>query len=459
MLKKGIYVIFKANVISLVFNLLTSFLLPKYLSVEAYAAIKTFQLYVTYVGLLHLGYADGMYLKYGGSDIEKLDGCSLKTDIHTMVLFQIWVSIISALASLILKDPIWVAFSISIFPLNIASYYKLLFQATGEFDKYGKITNITTFAAFFANVVLLFVLDCRTNGMLYIAFYVLVDFVVLIILERAIQEEFHLKKYHASFDFKVLDSNVENGILLMLGNLSTAIFTGMDRWFVKFLLDTASFAQYSFAVSIENFLNVAVTPISVTLYNYFCTHKSKEDQLCLLRYIMIFGAVLPICLFPAKFILEHYLTHYLNAVNIIVFLFAAQSYAIVNKCIYINLYKAQRKQMRYFSKLIIAIGAGFAFNVLFYILLKEKVAFAIGTMFSNILWFVLSVLDFPELKISAKEYIYLALESLMLIVFGSFVNSILGFLAFSIGTGIATWIFMNESVRQIVKMFKIKLHA
>ena len=149
MLKKGIYVIFKANVISLVFNLLTSFLLPKYLSVEAYAAIKTFQLYVTYVGLLHLGYADGMYLKYGGSDIEKLDGCSLKTDIHTMVLFQVWVSIISALASLILKDPIWVAFSISIFPLNIASYYKLLFQATGEFDKYGKITNITTFVTFF----------------------------------------------------------------------------------------------------------------------------------------------------------------------------------------------------------------------------------------------------------------------------------------------------------------------
>ena len=97
--------------------------------------------------------------------------------------------------------------------------------------------------------------------------------------------------------------------------------------------------------------------------------------------------------------------------------------------------------------------------MLFYILLKEKVAFAIGTMFSNILWFVLSVLDFPELKISAKEYIYLALESLMLIVFGSFMNSILGFLAFSIGTGIATWIFMNESVRQIVKMFKIKLHA
>ena len=64
MLKKGILVIFKANIISLLFNLLTSFLLPKYLTVDSYAAIKTFQLYVTYVGLFHLGYADGMYLKY-----------------------------------------------------------------------------------------------------------------------------------------------------------------------------------------------------------------------------------------------------------------------------------------------------------------------------------------------------------------------------------------------------------
>ena len=44
----------------------------------------------------------------------------------------------------------------------------------------------------------------------------------------------------------------------------------MDRWFVKALMTTLAFAQYSFAVSMENFMNVAVTPVTTTLYNYFC---------------------------------------------------------------------------------------------------------------------------------------------------------------------------------------------
>ena len=53
-LKTGILNIFSANVINLVLNIITSFILPKYLSVETYSAIKTFQLYIGYAGLLHL---------------------------------------------------------------------------------------------------------------------------------------------------------------------------------------------------------------------------------------------------------------------------------------------------------------------------------------------------------------------------------------------------------------------
>ena len=45
-LKKGIITILKANLINLIFYLLISFLLPKYLSVESYAYIKSFQLFV-----------------------------------------------------------------------------------------------------------------------------------------------------------------------------------------------------------------------------------------------------------------------------------------------------------------------------------------------------------------------------------------------------------------------------
>lgn len=68
----GVITVLIANIINLGFSILTSFLLPKFLSVETYATIKTFQLYVGYVGLLHLGYVDGMYIKNGGKKLSEL---------------------------------------------------------------------------------------------------------------------------------------------------------------------------------------------------------------------------------------------------------------------------------------------------------------------------------------------------------------------------------------------------
>ena len=69
-LSKGIQMVFITNVIGMLFSLITNFALPKYTSIETYAEIRTYQLYVTYIGVLHLGYIDGVYLKYGGRELS-----------------------------------------------------------------------------------------------------------------------------------------------------------------------------------------------------------------------------------------------------------------------------------------------------------------------------------------------------------------------------------------------------
>ena len=68
-LSNGILTVLISNIYILVLNVLTSFLLPKFLSVDSYAQIKTFQLYIGYAGLLHLGYVDGMYVRNGGKEL------------------------------------------------------------------------------------------------------------------------------------------------------------------------------------------------------------------------------------------------------------------------------------------------------------------------------------------------------------------------------------------------------
>lgn len=72
-MKQGMFWILIANIINFVINIINSFVLPKFLSVDIYVDIKTYTLYIGYAGFLSLGFADGMYLKYGGDDYHKLD--------------------------------------------------------------------------------------------------------------------------------------------------------------------------------------------------------------------------------------------------------------------------------------------------------------------------------------------------------------------------------------------------
>ena len=104
--------------------------------------------------------------------------------------------------------------------------------------------------------------------------------------------------------------------MLTVGNLSSVVLTSMDRWFVKALMTTLAFAQYSFAVSMENFMNVAVTPVTTTLYNYFCKATDKSQIQKTRNYVMVFAAAIVSCAFPARFILEIYLTKYIDSAKV-----------------------------------------------------------------------------------------------------------------------------------------------
>ena len=126
------------------------------------------------------------------------------------------------------------------------------------------------------NMVLLFVL--RTDSVFwYIAGYVVLYFLIWIVLDVYFRKN-HVLQKGTLFSFNSFLSNIKAGFLLTLGNLSSIFLTSMDRWFVKALMDTLAFAQYSFAVSVENFLNLAITPVTTTLYNYFCRVSDEGEH-------------------------------------------------------------------------------------------------------------------------------------------------------------------------------------
>ena len=57
---------FFANIINAVVMAFATFFLPNKMGVAEYGYIQLYLFYTNYTGFLHLGWADGIYLKYGG---------------------------------------------------------------------------------------------------------------------------------------------------------------------------------------------------------------------------------------------------------------------------------------------------------------------------------------------------------------------------------------------------------
>ena len=450
-LRSGMFRVFIANLISLIFGLLTNFILPKYLSVDSYAGIKTFQLYITYIGILHFGYEDGMYLKYGGKRVTDISSKDISENLYTLRVFQLIISLVVLIVSVILRNYILLVFAFAILPVNLVAYYKLLFQAVGEFKRYGKILNLTSIVTFILNAILVFVAK-TDNYMIYIVLYVVWDVILWLVLEISFRKLVKIDVSEKHFSFSELKENINNGIPLTLGNFSSVLLTSIDRWFVKLFQTTSDFAYYSFAVSTESFINVALTPITVTLYNYFCNHKNKKDVIRIRNAVILFSVYVVSCGFGAKFIINLFVPKYNGSICVMFILFASQICYVTIKGVYVNIYKAQGRQKQYFSKLLVVVAFGVVMNILFFILLRQKEVFALATLLSSIFWLVLCIRDHNNITLSFKEWLFIVASITLFILCGIYLNAVAGFIIYVLLETLLGRILMKDDQKYLFKL-------
>lgn len=443
-IKKGIVYVFIANVINLIISLFTGFVLPKILSIETYSSIKLFQLYITYIGVVSLGFADGMYLRIGGKNLENINKEEVQQEFKTFKIFQLLVTILAIVVSIILKNEMLLFCSLVILPINIGNYLRQVYQAIGLFKKYSNFMNINTLLIFFINLILLFIVK-TDNPQIYIICYIIAYIIYWIIIERETTKIFGKRKVKA--DKKFLFEDIKNGFLLLIGNFCNVIFTGIDRIFVQNLLGSIKFAFYSFAVSVENLMNVFIAPISTVMYNYLCNNKSKEQIINLKNMILLFASVVVVAIFPAKFIVEIWLQKYLDSLDVLFLLFAAQCITILVRCVHVNLYKAEKKQNRYFIIMMAVVVLSIILNILLFVLIGTMEAIALATLITSIVWFIIGEIDFKEYRMKAKNYIYIFLSIFTFLICGKMGNTILACLIYMA----IIFIFMNILMRNTLK--------
>ncbi|EOU1714853.1 capsular biosynthesis protein [Clostridium perfringens] len=451
--KKNILRIFSANFLTMISGILIGFIIPSILSVDSYAYLKTYTFYLSYIGLLHLGFIDGMYIKYGGKELENLDKSELKLEHITFIIIQFIITIIFIIISFYKRDMIIFLFAISIIPVNTVAFYKLFYQAVGEFKEYVNVSYLYTLIYFIANILLAIVFK-STNYIWYCITSILANGFVFFCLEYKFLKEF--KKIKVKYNKKVWN-NIKVGFFVLLGNLSVVMFYAIDRWFIKLFYTVNDFAYYSFAISMLNIINLLISAISVTFYNYLSKDENEEQIKKMKIYFIILGAFSSLGYFILSGIVNIFLKKYIPSLNIISISFAAYPYMIVINALYVNLYKARKNEKKYLKVVLLMLIISIIYNTIAMLISKNPVAIAIATTISFITWYFYSLKDFKYLKSTKKEIIYLFLNLIGFLIFSNFFNWILSMIIYLLIFLLSTWkLFKQDLCTEIKLIFKYK---
>ena len=400
---KDIFKVGSTNIIKMLVSLLVAFVLPKILTVDDYGFFKLYQFYVTYIGISHLGFCDGIYLKYGGKQVKEIDPRKISTEFTSILLFEFFISAVFIIIGIVIHDFIIISLGLVALPMIMTTFMSFVYQATGEFSRYSKILSTSYFLNFIAFGALLIL---RVE--LYIPYVIVaiaVEFCSFMMFLISSIKLLSLKISKPSI--QCLTKTMKLGILLTLGNIIYALFIGVDKWFIKFTLPFYDFTMYSFAGQMITVVNMVVTPISLTLYNYFCKRKDQDFEVKVKRLIVLLLMLMPVLIYCINFVIFFFLPQYAGAEDAASILIITQIFWGINTAIFVNLYKVYKQQKQYLIRMTISLGIAVILDACVMLICPGTTGYAFATLITTVIYLIINTAYFKYLKPSIKETLFI----------------------------------------------------
>jgi O-antigen/teichoic acid export membrane protein len=390
--------VFSSQLIGILLGITNGFIVPKWLGVAGYGDYKTFLLYASYVGILHFGFADGIYLKYGGKRSEEINLGDLYNEFLFLFFFQLIIFIILLGLALVTGIHFLLPVALIIVPTNLITFFVFIYQATGRFSEYARYNTLRPIFSLCAVLGMIFVFHSRNTWFLIWA-QVIIPWVLMAGLLRYSGLPFKTFFQRQPLLSKSYWSHIQVGFFIMLGNLSGILFYSMDRWFVKIFLSKNQFAYYSFAASMMGLILILISAISMTLYPILTRNLNKKDIVAPMRdKLLVFGGIGSGAYFAFAAITQWFLPEYKESLTVISFLFAGVPAITIVNAIYVNLYKAAKLERKYFYQVAIMAAISFGLNVLAVLFHRSNEVIALATTGAFYIWFFC----YPRFQIEAQ---------------------------------------------------------
>ncbi len=260
---------FLANVLSTLISAAVVILVPKLIGKADYGYYQLYVFYASYTGFFHFGWADGIYLKYGGIEYSRYDRPLMSSQFWYMAGFEAILSLLlSAGVLLFVKDAdrafILVLTAISILfviPKTLLSY---LLQISNRIREYSLVVVIEK-AVYFLLTIVLLVAGCRTYRPLIIA-DVLGKCSAMALGILYCRDIVRAKPLRFSAAMHEAWDDVCIGIKLMVANIASMLILGIVRMCIEHQWDIETYATVSLAISVSSMLLVFINAVGTVLF-------------------------------------------------------------------------------------------------------------------------------------------------------------------------------------------------
>jgi len=448
------------NGLLFLFGFIQVLIIPKYLSIEDYGYWQLFVLYASYFGILHLGFIDGILVRWAGKELVQI-GSEIKVAFRFLILEQIIVILpLSLFFYFLIRPPLqwtWLMILVFAFIMNLATFFIFTAQAVRKFRLLTTV-NVVRGLVFLVFVIVLFVTGYLSYH--YVVFAFLISFLLVLVTFT-----FWFRKYLWG-EKSVLPQlwaygkqNINIGIFVLLGNFVLVLFLTIDRLMVSSFFTIEQFAIYAFALAVALVVYTTVRAIAEVFFPYLSgvapELRNRAYQLGKPAIILVWAAILAIY-FPLAKLIEFYLPHYVASLPIMQVLLCTVGFGSLIRILHVNYYKVYRKQRQYFLWGITALALSVVLNLLAIKVWGTLESVAIATFISFGVWYVMNELSLKSMvgknsrelcKGVAVLCSYLGAFWLASILADWFIAQMLTYICFF---SLVTWLFFRHQVKELL---------
>lgn len=355
-----------AQGVVLIIGILKSLLLPHAMEVEGFAYWQQYLLYSGFVGVFALGFNDGVYLLYGDRDYADLPFARLRTAFRLYCGMLLLFSVAAVVYALSLPDAgrafAFAFVGVDILIACIVGLFTYVLQITNQFMWYS-ICTVVDKVVFVGLAVSLVMMGCH-EFRVFVVSDVACRFISLGLICWRCREVILGKGAPVSEGVREFTGDVRVGINLMFANFASMLVTNLGRFIVDLFGGLASYAFYSFGMSLTNLVLTFVTAASTVLYpalkrvdsKYLTRHFLKID-----KAVLVIGGFGLCMFFPVHTVVTAFYQKYAAVLEYLDVLFVAAFFQAKMALLVNTFYKTLRMERRL---LIVNIQSVVAFVIL-----------------------------------------------------------------------------------------------